>query len=558
MKKIILTIDNFYERDKPVFIQYRIKQTDGSIYCSNTINAENNTIELSLPNNSTFIQKYGEGSELLLTIWTGDEDITKTHNMLNSFVVKLDKDIIQEIYTILLKKEDVFFYTKDDINLKTGEITKELPIESNIVNEFYGDIIFPQKKYKIYKLLDGEKVSFDNLVFLKEGNYEEDIVIVTNDNINTKITLNINVVAEKKDKNEIALEKIEYNYCFWNPLYFRNVKPRIPIVILKSNNLKILNIDIYINNKYTYSISEELDEQFLDLDISDASEGINTIELKFTLEDTDKRKIEISNKKEIIITKNIKAELGVEYNSDTANYTINLSAEQESLKDVVNILWRVTYNSFVMQNILNVSGSDEKITTDIVFEKMTNSDTNSIDIELKQIGTYYVEAYLINKYGTFDKLKTEINSNKTTNDTGEYSVGDKIAFNVISKNNKTPVYEAYVINQEGFSKLGVFNMNTMFDNVYGSEITAELNNCVYVVKIGKTVKLFKVGESYNIHILYNPSYSTDTIIEYLLKDFEGNELDKGTMKYGDKGIMYCVTEKDKHGLIKLGNKFKRI
>ena len=211
-----------------------------------------------------------------------------------------------------------------------------------------------------------------------------------------------------------------------------------------------------------------------------------------------------------------------------------------------------------MQNILNVSGSDEKITTDIVFEKMTNSDTNSIDIELKQIGTYYVEAYLINKYGTFDKLKTEINSNKTTNDTGEYSVGDKIAFNVISKNNKTPVYEAYVINQEGFSKLGVFNMNTMFDNVYGSEITAELNNCVYVVKIGKTVKLFKVGESYNIHILYNPSYSTDTIIEYLLKDFEGNELDKGTMKYGDKGIMYCVTEKDKHGLIKLGNKFKRI
>jgi hypothetical protein len=413
-------------------------------------------------------------------------------------------------------------------------------------------------EYKIYKLLDGEKVSFDNLVFLKEGNYEEDIVIVTNDNINTKITLNINVVAEKKDKNEIALEKIEYNYCFWNPLYFRNVKPRIPIVILKSNNLKILNIDIYINNKYTYSISEELDEQFLDLDISDASEGTNTIELKFTLEDTDKRKIEISNKKEIIITKNIKAELGVEYNSDTANYTINLSAEQESLKDVVNILWRVTYNSFVMQNILNVSGSDEKITTDIVFEKMTNSDTNSIDIELKQIGTYYVEAYLINKYGTFDKLKTEINSNKTTNDTGEYSVGDKIAFNVISKNNKTPVYEAYVINQEGFSKLGVFNMNTMFDNVYGSEITAELNNCVYVVKIGKTVKLFKVGESYNIHILYNPSYSTDTIIEYLLKDFEGNELDKGTMKYGDKGIMYCVTEKDKHGLIKLGNKFKRI
>ena len=408
-------------------------------------------------------------------------------------------------------------------------------------------------------MLDGRKVKFDGIVFLKKGEYKEDLVMVANDGVESYNTIDI-VVEERGNKaEEIELKEIKYSYCYWNALYYRNVKPKMPVNIISSNDLDIVSIDIYINDKKIYTMQgDNIEKGFADIDISNTEIGENKIKLVFLVENEKKERVTMEDEKSIVVTKNSNAVLGVEYNKDKENYTINLSMKQEDLDNVKNILWRVTYGSFVMQNIINVSGSDEKLFTDIVFEKMVSNDGNSIDVELKQIGEYSVEAYLLGEDGSFERIQTKINSSNKTDDSGEYEIGDKIYFNVISKNNKVPVYELFVVSQDSFMKVGVENMNSMFDNVYGSEITAEYNNCVYIVKIGKKINLFRVGKSNNIHIAYKPTYNKDTEINYVLKDFEGNELDSGTMTYGDSGILYCTTEEDKHGLIKIGNKFKKI
>jgi len=559
MKKIVLSIENFVEQKDKVFLKCFLKQTNNKIFESNISQVDTSITELELPNSPSLIQKYGEGSELLIAIWTGDNDIKKEHELLNSFIVKLDSNVVQIVSTKLIKKEDIFFFVDETIEVDAYVKIKNIPIKSNITNNFYDRNIFKQKEFKLFKTIDNKIAPFDFFIFLKKGNYKEDLKLITNDGVENVLSMDINVKELVSNNKEIKLSKIDHSYCFWTPLYYRNTKPLLPISILKNSELSIKKVEVYINDNFIYNIPlDNINDSLTNIDISNANIGENSIELIFHTENEYKELNKISSKKNIVVSDIINAELGVEYNSDKGNYTINLSAEQETLDKIESILWRVTYSSFVMQNILNVSGSDEKITTDIVFEKMTNNETNSIDVELKQLGTYYIEAYLIEKNGSFKKIKTNINSSNKTDDTGDYSIGDKINFNVISKNNKVPVYELFAVTQDKFINLGVHNMNNMFDNIYGTEFTVEENNCVYVMKIDKQIKLFKVGQSSNIHIAYKPSYNKDTKIEFVLKDFEGNELESGSLLYGNKGIMYAVTDKDKHGLIKIGNKFKRI
>jgi len=562
MKSIIVDISNFNEIGESIYGQLFIFDVNGEdSYEGEVFNITSNLVEVKIPNKTSFETPWGDGSDILICLWSGDNNRLHTHNYLNNLIIKNDNSKTSEYIAVsLFNKSEIGVEITKEYTIKINETLNEIQATSKVMYEFKGKTIFPQRKYTVEESTENGVVPFNGFTGLKKGEYDLNIRLVFADGTQTEPTnIKITVVGENEEQEFITLNQIKYQFAYFSPIYSNAVKPMMPIALYISKNLIPQSVDVFINTQKTETIND-FSTPLKNINISTCnSYQDNEIKLVFNCLDEDGKQISFEDTKTVFVSEDINAVLGVEYNSDTGVYTINLSSESGALQNITNILWRVVFDSYVIQNVVNIAGKDEHIKTDIVYEELAGNDAISIDMEMKQIGKYTVETYLIDAGGNTKKLSTEITSVNASDDTGEYSIGDKISFSVISKSGAVPVYKLYAVKQDGtFEKIQVAGMNQLFDNIYGTEFTADLNNCAYIAKIDKAIKIFKVGDSKNIVIAYSPNYSENTTLNYVLKSVDGDELEKGTATYGEEGLMYVVLNPNNHGILKIGNSYKQV
>lgn len=562
MKSVIVDISNFNEIGESIYGQLFIFDVNNKDnYEGDVFKVTSNITEIKIPNKSSFETPWGDDSDILICLWSGDSNRLHMHNYLNNLLIKNNNNKISEyITTSLIEKSNIKVDIKKEYTIKINETLNEIQVTPQVMYSFRDKIIFPQRKYFVEELTENGVVPFDGFTGLQKGEYDLNIrLLFSDDTLTDGTNIKIKVIGEKEEQEFITLNQIKYQFAYFSPIYSNAVKPMMPIALYISKNLTPQSVDVFINTQKTETI-RDFATPLKNINISTCnSYQNNEIKLVFNCLDEDGKQISFEDKKTIFVSENIDAALGVEYNSDTGVYTINLSSENETLQNITNILWRVIFDSYVIQNVVNIAGKDEHIKTDIVYEELAGNDAISIDVEMKQIGKYVVEAYLIDAGGNTKKLSTEITSVNASDNTEEYSIGDKISFSVISKSGAVPVYKLYAVKQDGtFEKIQVTGMNQLFDNIYGTEFTAELNDCVYVAKIDKAIKIFKVGDSKNIVIAYSPNYTENTTLNYVLKSVDGDELESGTATYGEEGLMYVILNPNNHGILKIGNSYKQV
>jgi len=570
MKSVFVKIKGFSDRenfgDYKLYLTAYVKEPDKNVYRLPFIDVDAETMEYKFSKDICY--KFAKDTKILFAVYT-NKRTSNLQNYIGTATLNFDPFKTYGSVEIQLKsyRSDrqtlrnmrVSIKNKYDVEIGKSLTLKDLVVEENWINEFYGTTIYPYIKRTFYIKLNDSDVVFSELNVLDDEEKIIKLKVSYRDSYYETgyVDVKINPINKQEEKEYLTLSKIEYSYAFFSILRKNNYKPTIPVAIFVSDNFNLKSIDIYIDGEKYDSIKEI--DNLIDVNVSSVEPFVeHELKLIFNGVNSNGESITKEHAKNFIVSDVIEADLGLEYNSDDESYTINLSTTSETYDNINNIIWKVTFDSYVFQNILDVEDVDGMMKTDVIFEKMTDKETNSITVKLSQIGKYTIEAYLIDKGGNVKILSKEI-VNGTSADDSSFKIGDKINVSILNKTQNTPTMVVYNINSSGeFSRVTTNIMDNVVDNIYTSSFSAEIDNSLYIAKIGKLIKTYNIGSSRNISILYNPSYDENTVIDYELKNDNDETIKKGNMKYAKDGIFYCVTDADKHGIIRIGRHYKNV
>jgi len=570
MKSIFLNIKDFDKIGSyNLYCKLFVKEPGKDVYSFEPIKIDTNIFEYKLYNNDIFCP-FPDETELMFAVCDIEKDsnwLNKTPNYVGSSSIIYKKTESSNVCNINLSSystnvdniKNLSISVDSDISVVSGETVdiETLNIESNIKYMFYNAKIL-NMNINVLEIINDTEQEFDGFTAIKDGSFNLPIKVKFKDSYYSTdiININIDVTKSNNDTEYISMNELEYYYAYFSMLNKSNFKPNIPVALFISNNLELKNINVYVDDVLLNTI--ETNDSIVNINVSSVEPYVeHELKLEFNVSLNGKNII-LSNSQSFVVSDTINANLGVEYDSDTNKHTIKISAEDSVFDNIQNILWKITFDSYVFQNIIDFGGEDGSMKTDIIYDKLVDASNRYIEAEFKQTGKYVIEAYIIDKGGNTTRLQTDVVNGNTTDD-NSFKLGSKLSISIVNNTNSTPVVNIYNLsNEDGFKKIDTQPMDNVVDNIYNYSFPAEIDNSIYIVKIGKLVKLFKIGEYSNLSIIYNPSYTEESIIDYELKDVDGKIIDTGTMKYGSEGIMYCIIDPTKHGVLRIGRHYKNV
>ena len=452
------------------------------------------------------------------------------------------------------------------INFKTDYTLDEL-LRTNAL-EYNLTINDPYNTWNLYQIKSITAPDYNNIdlkelinmiaVSVPNGTHNYKLNISFENEATKTIEIKV-AVSNKKKTSNFSSEHISFTYAFFSPLYSNSVKPTCAIKCFTSKNLVLNKVEFYYEDNLLQK--ETNIDDIINLNINNIpSYEKDNITAKFYVLNTDTNSTEvIEDTKGILVSDKIKSELVSTYDSTEDIYKVKLIVADKDVKNIGKIIWRVSYDSMVMENIISAGTEPLKMYSSVVFEDTTDNTKLELPFDFKQKGKYIITAYVIDISGKTQIARTYVQTTKTKKEESTYTINKKVDVLIKSNDNKTPTFTLYHIKDGKLVENKVIITDKMFDNIYGSHFTIEHNDCVYIVKSSNSFKTYPVGEVSNIVVIsLNPNIPK--LPDYVFKDFDGNKLDSGTIKSNpEKTIGYVILPKNKSGMIKIGDSlYKKI
>lgn len=547
--KILKLVPNKIDSKKEIEVSYIIKD------CCGFIKQE----EFTIPLQGFIVEMPLSGTKELpscATLWVG---------------IKLDENNYSSVFTDnkeeLITKVVNFDFISPALDVQTAYTLEEL-IKNNKQPIYKLNI---DNRYDIWKELeidtievttDEDKVNFSEMVdelekINKPGEYTYQVAFTLKNGF-TQIEKFTITIPERKEVAVPKLKPITFNYAFFTPLHKDVFKPNCPVICYLSDNIKLNKVDFEVDGQLVKTFTDI--SNVLEISLGKAvSFSLNTI--KATFHGTDKQTNEpvvIEDSKKVVVSEAMDITLYHNFNSDKGVFNVGISATDAEVKNITKILWQITYDSIVMENILSAGETSVKMYSDVVFE--TTSDNSKLEyaFDFKKNGEYFIKAYVYDTAGQIHVIKDSLKTLTNEGNNNNYQVNSKIPVIIKSNNGKSPTFKLSYIKNNTFNENGVVITDKLFDNIYSAEFKVEYNDCVYIVEIGENMKTFYVGDSDNIVVLKIKPNAP--LPKYVFKDYDGKEISSGTISTNkDKTIGFVQLDKDKSGLLKIGDSiYKKI
>jgi len=548
MKEVVVVIDNFNNYKDKTFQTMITICNNGKIWHSAAVKLKNGKGVIEIPNvNGEYTFPYN--ASYLIEVWDGEDSIEKgKFDLYTKYESTLDNSVVK-VVRVNVKPIDVSIKNKITVN-QFEEIDTSYFQLSNYPANYWNGLKIHNIRTDFYLYSDNGYVPYHKIPTVKEGTYTYKILVQL-PAIDVKTESEVTVEVKKVLIAEIQpVEAIHFNYAFFSFLYPQATKPATKIATYVSKSLKLKTINYYLND--TKIAELPTNTNLYTLDISNAKAfASNKIKLEFIAEQNGKT-LTFTDEKEIVVSDVIKPKVYHSYDEDKKVYRIGVSLTSEEQKNVTQILWRVEFNSIVMQHILDVENTDVTMKSNVIFEKYTDGSQTEFSIVFKQAGDYEITAYIIDTAGNIHIAKDQLTILSDQAGEEEYKIGQKIEV-VIRSKEENPVFKVYKFNDTTFELVNTYVTQKLFADLYKGEFTLDTNDSIFIVKIGKAMKTYRVGSTSHLIVL-----KSNEQIDYVFKDFDGKEIQSGKTEFRGDGIATITLPKDTNGVLQVGNKYKII
>jgi len=548
MKEVVIAIDNFNNYKDKTFQAMITIDNNGEKWQSSAVKLKNGRGVIEIPNiNGEYTFPYK--APYIIDIWDGEDSIEKgKFHLYTNYESTLDNSVVK-VVRVNVKPIDVSIKNKITVNQFEEIDTGYFQLGNYPVNYWRG-LKIHNIRIDFYLYSDNGYVPYHKIPTVKEGIYTYKILVEL-PAINLKTESKVIVEVKKVLTTEIQpVETIHFNYAFFSFLYPQATKPTTKIATYVSKSLKLKTINYYLNGTKITQLPTNTNLHTLDISNAKVFES-NKIKLEFIAEQNGKT-LTFTDEKEIMVSDVIKPKVYHSYDEDKKVYRIGVSLTSEEQKNVTQILWRVEFNSVVMQHILDVENNDVIMKSNVVFEKYTDGSQTEFNAVFKQAGDYEITAYVIDTAGNIHIAKDQLTILSDQAGEEEYKIGQKIEV-VIRSKEENPVFKVYKFNDTTFELVNTYVTQKLFADLYKGEFTLDTNDTIFIVKIGKAMKTYRVGSTSHLIVL-----KSNEQIDYVFKDFDGKEIQSGKTELRGDGIATITLPKDTNGVLQVGNKYKII
>jgi len=548
MKELVVSIDNFNDYKDKTFNAMITIDNNGKIWQSPTIKLKNGKGVIKIPNTEgeyTFPYK----APYIVEIWDGNSSLNAgIFTLYNKYESTLDNSIVK-VVRMNAKSINLNITNKITVNQFEKVEIKDFILD-NCPRNYWQGLKIHNIPLKYYLYSDNGYVPFESIPAVKDGTFTYKILVSLSP-ADIKKESEVTVEVKKALTKEIQpIESVHFNYAFFSFLYPQATKPATKIVTYVSDSLKLKTINYYLNDN---KISElNVNDTIHTIDISGANAfASNKIKLEFIAEQNGKT-LTFVDEKEINVSDIIKPKVYHSYDEDKKVYRVGVSLTSDEQKNVTQILWRIEYNSIVMQHILDIENSDVIMKSSVIFEKYTDASETEFNMVFKQAGDYEITAYVIDTAGNIHIAKNQLTVLSDQAGEEEYKIEQKIEV-VIRSKEENPVFKVYKFNDTTFELVNAYVTQKLFGDLYKGEFTLDTNDSIFIVKIGKAMKTYRVGNTSHLIVL-----KSNEQIDYVFKDFDGKEIQSGKTDVRGDDIATIALPKDTNGVLQVGNKYKII
>ncbi len=530
-------------------------KSSGTIYSSNELLSSSDgvfTYEMDLEMH----QSVSIGSEVIIAAWDDELSIEHLHEVLGTATYTYTGEALTIADVTIFPKESIVYELENDtvaMNQKEAVAYSPIFVSQNQKEYFHGVSIFPQSRVTdVYMESNGEYIDPYNLYFSDFG--PQSINVAGENTFGEVLSSVVNITV-----NEVVVDNI---------LSFDDIDidAGLAFFAIKDYGIKedIFNASIFSTPSYTLEsaefffdgISRRVETEFSSFGVSitlPATTGDTRLVRMETLgylgDDTETTpyifELQVNNYSVLEGT------MSLVNTPATDEYVATIDLGNSV--DLVKVLWQVTYESTLIQRILEVDGVTQTGLLDILYQDYLDPTVETLTFEALRSGIYIVNAYAINTAGVFTRMSDTFEILGGVIPEDDINIGDSVKIACTSINNATPIMEIYRLSRAGYVSVAVTAMTQSFETTYVSEYVIEHPDSFYVFNVQGSIAVKKVGNPSGCVIAINEKADFVDPIPYTMVGFDGIEIESGVLTETGYGVYYVVMAEDVHGVLSVGN-----
>ena len=501
-------------------------------------------------------QSLSLGSEILIAAWDDGLTIEHLHETLGTATyIYTGEALVVGNVSISSKENIVYGLVNSTVIMDQKESVSYSPIfeSTNQAELFHGISIFPQSRIvDVYMESNSQYIAPYDLYFSDFGEYT--VNVAGENTFGETIMLTASITVE-----EVVVE---------NVLSFEDmdIDAGLAFFAIKNYGIKenIFNASIFSTPSYTLESAEFFfDDVSLRVETDFSSFGVS-ITLPSTVADTrivrmetlgyvgtDTETTAYTFELQVNDYSVLEGTMALVYDEPTNKYTATI--DPGNSVNLVKVLWQVTYQSTLIQRVLDVDGVTQTGLLDVLYQDYLDPTVETLTFEALRSGVYVVNAYAINTAGVYTKMTDTFEIPGADIPEDDIIVGETVQIACTSINNATPIMEVYRLSRDGYVNVAITAMTQSFETTYVSEYVIQEPDSFYVFNVQGSIAVKKVGTPSGCVIAVNEKASFIDPIPYVMTGFDGIEIESGNLTETEYGVYYVVMGIDVHGVLEVGN-----